>query len=262
MSFNKIVLIGAGRVATQLARILVEKQKTILQVFSRSDESAQQLSSISGAEPVTKISLITLNADLYIISVVDDAIETIAKQLTLENKLVVHTSGSVQMKTLSTASSKFGVFYPLQTFDKKKNISFSEIPICIEGSDKQVESDLITLGKELSKDVRIISSEQRLYIHIAAVFASNFSNFMYLIGAEILEYADVDFNILAPLIKETADKITKNHPYLSQTGPALRGDFKTMQKHLDMLEGHPEKKDIYKNISKFITSYFSQQKNK
>lgn len=257
MAIKEIVFIGAGRVATQLGLTLREKNKTIVQVYSRSLKSASDLAQQVNAKAITDLSLLSMEADLYIISVVDDAIKDIAAQLQLGHKLVVHTSGSVSMNSINKASQNFGVFYPLQTFDKKKRVDFTKLPICVEGSNAEVESELFALGRELSEDVRMISSGQRLFIHIAAVYACNFSNFMYLMGAEILEFAKVDFDILIPLIQETAHKISGNHPYNVQTGPALRGDKLTMQKHLEILKDHPEKFDMYKNISRFITNYFT-----
>lgn len=259
MSIQKISFIGAGRVATQLAISLHQSGKTILQVYSRNHETAKELASKTHAEPISDIAKFNADADLYIISVVDDAIEEVAGKLTIQNKTLVHTSGSVQMDVLANSSLNYGVFYPLQTFAKNKTISFINVPICIEGSNKAVENDLWELAKSMSCDVRLINSEQRILIHIAAVFANNFTNFMYLMGEEIVRNAGVSFDILLPLIEETAKKANHTLPHLAQTGPAARGDLKIIQKHLEMLKAQPEKSEIYRHISKYILEHFHNQ---
>jgi predicted short-subunit dehydrogenase-like oxidoreductase (DUF2520 family) len=256
MSLQKIALIGSGRVATQLGKRLHEKGKTITRVFSRNPDNALVLAEQVNAKPISKIDQLGQNADLYIISVVDDAIADITENLQLKNRPVVHTSGSVPMAAIGKISENHGVFYPLQTFAKDKDVDFSDIPICIEASNKELESRLMNLAGEISTDVRLINSEQRLVIHIAAVFASNFTNFMYLMGEDLLQDAGVSFDILLPLIRETAQKVNFNLPEASQTGPARRGDVKVMEKHLKMLESHPEKKEVYRQISQYITAHF------
>ncbi len=256
MAIKKITLIGAGRVATQLGICLTQKHKTIVQVYSRNYQSAQELALLTHSEPTNNISKLNLESDLYIISVVDDAIAEIAAQLYLQDKIVVHTSGSVPMNTINNVAASYGVFYPLQTFAKDKSINFSSIPICIEGSNTEIESQLTTLAREISNDVRLINSEQRMLIHIAAVFANNFSNFMYLMGEEILSNAGVSFDILLPLINETVKKTEHSLPHNAQTGPAARGDEKIIEKHLNMLKSQPEKHEIYKHISKYILEHF------
>jgi len=259
MAIQKITLIGAGRVATQLGICLAQKQKTIVQVYSRTYQSAKELAVLTQSEAINNISNLNLESDLYIISVLDDAIAEIAAQLNLHDKLVVHTSGSVPMNTISSVGENYGVFYPLQTFAKDKSIDFSNIPICIEGSNTETETQLIALAREISTDVRLINSEQRLLIHIAAVFANNFTNFMYLMGEEILSNAGVSFDILLPLINETVKKTEHALPHSCQTGPAARGDKKIIEKHLNMLKSQPDKYELYKHISKYILEHFKNK---
>jgi len=259
MTFDNIVMIGAGRVATQLGQNLCSKQKNILQIYSRNSGSSEQLAARFHAEPIHNLTNLTTKADLYIIAVVDDAIAEIANKLKLYDKVVVHTSGSISMEVLKTASANYGVFYPLQTFAKDKIVGFKNIPLCIEASGKDVEMALSELAREFSDDVRLITSEQRILIHIAAVFANNFTNFMYLMGEEILKKTGVSFDILLPLINETVHKVEHSLPHLAQTGPAARGDLMVIEKHLKILASQPEKKEIYQHLSKFILSHFKNQ---
>ena len=256
MAIQKITLIGAGRVATQLGLSLVKNHKSIVQVYSRNHRSAQELALLTHSKPIDNISKIDTDSDLYIISVVDDAIPEIADKLNLPRKILVHTSGSVAMNAICNAATDYGVFYPLQTFSKNKIVDFSNIPICIEGSNPEVESLLTSFAGEISGDVRVINSEQRVLIHIAAVFANNFSNFMYLMAEEVLRSADVSFDILQPLINETVKKTEHSLPHGAQTGPAARGDEKIIEKHLRILESQPEKFEIYKQISNYILTHF------
>ncbi len=259
MNIQKITLIGSGRVATQLGLKLAAKHKKIVQVYSRHPEAARQLAARLGAEAIDDLSRINGDSDLYIISVVDDAVAKVAAKLSLAGKIVVHTSGSVPIQVLQNANWKSGVFYPLQTFAKDKNVDFKNIPICIEASDKETETSLTMLARELSEDVRMVNSEQRMMIHVAAVFANNFTNFMYLMSQELLEKSGLSFDILLPLIRETTDKLNHILPREAQTGPAARGDEEVIQKHLKILEEHEGKKIIYQHISEYILNYYKNK---
>lgn len=259
MSFQNIVLIGSGRVATQLGLMLHEMGRTITQVYSRNPAHARELAEKINAFPISKIDQLQPDADLYIMAVVDDAISEIVKELQLGDKPLVHTSGSISIDAMQGASSRFGVFYPLQSFVKDKRVDFADIPICVEASSKELESALVDFARELSDDVRLVNSEQRVMIHIAAVFVSNFTNFMYLMGEDILRDKGVSFDILLPLIRETAHRLKLTLPETAQTGPARRGDMKVMAKHLKILESQPEKMEIYRQISRYITAHFKSQ---
>jgi predicted short-subunit dehydrogenase-like oxidoreductase (DUF2520 family) len=250
---TNIILIGAGNVATQLGIALHDAGYRISQVYSRSKSSATLLSKKLKASPVTDLKKLDTDAAIYIIAVKDDAIESIAKQLKLKDKILVHTSGSVSMDVLKKASKNYGVFYPLQTFTKNKKVDFKSVPVCIEGNNKATATTLQYFAKSISSNVQIINSEHRKVIHLAAVFACNFSNHMYAIADEILKKNKLSLDILKPLIAETADKIKDTSPVKAQTGPAVRGDKKTMEKHLKML-GDKKLKEMYKIISKSINS--------
>ncbi len=249
---EKIVMIGAGNLGTQLAKALFRKGKKILQVFSNTSSSAHLLAGQVEAAPVTDFDKITTKADLYIISVPDDVIGKIVKKIYVDDKIIVHTSGSVDMKILQGVSERFGVFYPLLTFSRNKDVSFKTTPLCIEANNNNVENLLTNLAGEISDDVRIFNSDQRKYLHLAAVFASNFTNYMCLVAEDILKIKDMPFDLLIPIIIETADKLIHETPLEAQTGPAIREDAGIIAKHLNMLELDKEKKEIYKLISENI----------
>jgi len=250
LSLN-IVLIGAGNVAWHLAQELQSKGQNILQVYNRSVEPALELSRKLGCDFTTRIEDITADADLYIIAVKDSAIGEVANSLRLKGKLVVHTSGAIEQDVIST--KRRGVFYPLQTISKEKKLNFKTIPFCIEASKSEDFNLLMRLATLLSPMVYSINSHQRKVLHVAAVFACNFSNFMYMMADDILHKEDIPLDILQPLIKETAAKIKKHKPKTVQTGPAVRKDSETIEKHIEYLkEGNYY--DIYKLLTESIIS--------
>ncbi len=249
---KKIVLIGAGNVATQLGLSLKRSKHTILQVYSKHNTSAITLAKKLNCESTDLPKKINPDADIYIIAIKDDAIIQIVKQLKVKNKIIVHTSGSSDMNVLETLSKNYGVFYPLQTFSKNTKVKFKNIPICIEASNKETLNVLQTLSKSISNNVQEINSKQRKAIHLAAVFACNFSNHLYSIADQILAENKLSFDLLKPLIRETAGKIKINSPTKIQTGPAIRGDKKIMDAQLKILSGKKDYQQLYKLFSKSI----------
>lgn len=251
----KIAIIGAGNLATRVSISLKEKNIDIVQVFSRTEKSASELALKLGCNYTVDPATITEDADVYLVSVSDSALSELLPKINFNNKLVVHTAGSVPMDILKEVSSNYGVFYPLQTFSKQRAIDFEEIPFCIEANSFENEKTLIGLASTLSDDVRIISSEQRKQIHLAAVFASNFVNHMFAVASKVLAQKGVPLDILYPLIDETVSKAKAIDPILAQTGPALRNDQNTMSEHLKMLSDDPELKDLYSILSKSILNF-------
>ncbi len=250
MDTNKhIVLIGAGNLATQLGIALHNAGYFISQVYSPTKKSANLLAKKINAVAITDFKKLDLEAAIYIIAVKDDAIANVSKKLNLKDKIVVHTSGSVEMNILKNTSKNHGVFYPLQTFSKNKKVDFSSIPICIEANNKSTSTSLTYFANSISNHIQKVNSEQRKQIHLAAVFACNFSNHCYSIAENILKKNKISFNILQPLIEETANKIKYNSPSEMQTGPAIRGDKKTMNAHLKLLSKKKLLKEIYKLMS-------------
>jgi predicted short-subunit dehydrogenase-like oxidoreductase (DUF2520 family) len=247
----RIVLLGSGNVATQLALALKAIGEEIVQVYSPNVVNAKALADVVKAVAIDDLAQAEQQADLYIISVKDDAIEDVAKGLNSVTGLVVHTSGTTDVKVLLGQVKRAGVFYPLQTFSKSRNVSFKHIPICLEAD----EQDLIllrALAGKLSSKVYELDGEKRKVLHLAAVFACNFPNHLYALANQILQKHNLDFDIVRPLIAETADKVMVNLPDNVQTGPAIRGDERTMDKHLKMLSNLPELQEIYQTLSNSI----------
>ncbi len=258
---HKIVLIGAGNVATQLGLALKKAQHNILQVVSLHPSSAEELATKLKSKFTTHPEKINLSADIYIIAVNDKAISKVVKYLKTENKIIVHTSGATDMNVLRKASDNYGVFYPLQTFSKNRTIDFSNVPIILEASNEKTFDTLQQLGNSISKnDVKGANSKKRKAIHLAAVFANNFTNHMFAIAESILSEHAEGIDLLIPLIKETSAKIEERSPVFMQTGPAIRGDKKTMKAHLKLLTENRDYQKIYELLSKSIIK--SKQKNK
>ncbi|MCK0178340.1 DUF2520 domain-containing protein [Flavobacteriaceae bacterium S0862] len=240
-----IVIIGAGNVATHLYKALKKAEDTsVIQWYNRNIKAIQ---SYKNEVSITKNIDDLKQADVYIISVSDDVIGTLSSQLPFTDKLVVHTSGSVSLHDLDKKNRR-GVFYPLQSFTKAADIDFAEVPICIEIENKKDLQILNEISEAVGCKHYRVNSDQRAALHLAAVFVNNFVNQLYRVGHEITESKSVDFNILKPLIKETARKIETLSPYMAQTGPAKRGDKKTIKKHLRTLD-----KDIHKDIYELLT---------
>lgn len=249
-----VVLLGSGRVATQIGKALHNAGIPIAQVFSPTLAHAQTLALQVHAKAINDLAELTKNADVYIISVKDDAILSLVEQLDLGDKIVVHTSGSTAMEVLKPASVNYGVLYPLQTFSFEKAVDFGQVPIAVEASSPEIIKQLEALAHKLSPKIVSLSSEQRLVVHIAAVFACNFSNHVYAIAQQLLESKGISFDFLRPLIAETAAKVQQALPTEVQTGPAIRKDEKILQKHLDFLQEKPQLQEIYRILSQNIVN--------
>lgn len=249
-----VVLLGSGNVATHMGKALKLAGHSIVQVWSRTFENAQLLASVLNAAAVAEISDITPQAEIYIISVSDDAISKVAASIPFHNRLIIHTSGSVDIQVLHRFSAHFGVLYPLQTFSKSREVDFSIIPIAVEGSSAEAENILKEVSSQLSSKVYFLNSEKRRVLHLAAVFASNFTNHLYALAGSLLSEHHLDFDMIRPLITEAAGKVQDNSPKSMQTGPAVRHDKNTMAKHLEMLEGHPELYKLYQLLSQSIVN--------
>ncbi|MBS4013379.1 MAG: DUF2520 domain-containing protein [Bacteroidetes bacterium] len=249
---DNIIIIGAGNVATHLARALLQSNKKIIQVISKSVTSAQTLGEICNCQFTSKIHEVSDNADLYLIAVPDDSIKEIAEIFPFKNKLLAHTSGSVSMDVLKEITVNYGVFYPLQTFTKNISLEYENIPFCIEASTNENTELLIQLASGISKNIYKIDFKQRRQLHLAAVFACNFSNHMYSIAEDILSHEEIPFDILKPLIQETARKIESLSPKMAQTGPAVRNDKLTITKHLDKLKSFEDYQKIYTFMTQSI----------
>lgn len=248
----KISIIGSGNVAQHLITTFqnlefLNNEIELIQVFSRKQESLTHL--LHPEKIITNYGDLQ-EADLYIIAVSDDAIETVSNELPFKNRLVVHTSGSFAL-TLLNENNRKGVFYPLQTFTKGKSVDFKNIPICLEAENATDYQLLDKIAKIISDKVYAINSEQRKALHVAAVFVNNFTNHLYAIGNEICIENQIPFDILKPLMQETVDKVMTISPNEAQTGPAIRNDEKTISIHESFLT-HENQLTIYKTLTQSI----------
>lgn len=229
---TKVSIIGSGNVARHLIHAFQSNSKIeLVQVFARNKKS---LTHLLDSNSVTSDYTQLQAADVYIIAVSDDAIAEVSSQLPFENQLVVHTSGTVPLTTLESKNRR-GVFYPLQTFSKDKAVNFKTIPICLEAENEKDLQTLNQIASTISDAVYQINSEQRKALHVAAVFVNNFVNHLYQMGSEICDNNNVPFEILKPLIQETANKIVSLSPKEAQTGPAKRNDLTTIEAHQQFL---------------------------
>jgi predicted short-subunit dehydrogenase-like oxidoreductase (DUF2520 family) len=244
----KVVIIGSGNVAQHLIKALQDSAHAeLVQAYARNPE---KLAHLLPSEKITQSYNSLAAAHVYIISVSDDAIEDVSSQLPFEGRLVVHTSGSAALSQLDNRNRK-GVFYPLQTFSKNKEVDFTQIPICLESEIEDDYAILEKLARSISPLTYSISSQQRQALHVAAVFVNNFTNHLYAIGNTICDANGISFDILKLLIQETADKIKTLSPLEAQTGPAKRNDRTTIQRHLDFIND-PVQKDIYTLLTQSI----------
>lgn len=248
----KVVIVGAGNVATHLAKALFERDHQVLQVWSKHEENALALAKAVDAVTIPSLENLELNADLCLVSVKDDAIAAVAEQLGGFKGIVAHTAGAVPLHIFDGKVNNYGVFYPLQTFSKAKDVDFRTIPLCLEANSSDSLNALREVAQTLSQTVREVNSDQRKILHLSAVFACNFVNHMYALADEMLKANNLDFKLIVPLIQETALKVVDNTPGLVQTGPAIRHDEETMVAHQQMLESHPQLLEIYKMVSNSI----------
>ena len=256
MEAKEITIIGSGNVATNLASEIRKKVTDKIHINGRTESNVKQLAEKVQASYSVSIEDIPSGSQLYILSVSDDSLQELTENPILkekiDNNIVVHTAGSIPMEVLKNLSGNYGVFYPLQTFSKFNTIDFKNVPICLEASSGFNYDRLSKYAFQISEKVRKVNSEQRKIVHLAAVFANNFSNRMFSIAEELLKNANIDFELLLPLLDETIEKVKKSSPSKVQTGPAVRNDIKVIDKHLKLLEKHKELQELYVLISQNI----------
>ena len=247
-----IVMLGAGNVATHFSKALQQKGYNITQVYSKTTASAKALAELLSAPYTTEINNVNTAADIYIYALKDNALEEIIHKISIPDAIHLHTAGSVNIDVFEGRARHFGVIYPMQTFSKSKEVNFENIALMVEANTEKTFDTLFGIAQQLSKRCYKIDSEQRKKIHLSAVFACNFTNYMYTIAEELIGETNAPFDILQPLIAETADKIKHLSPAKAQTGPAVRYDTVIIEEHLKMLENRPELQQLYKEISKLI----------
>lgn len=251
----EIVLLGSGNVATHLFKAFSATDGILVkQVFNHSAQSLNYFQ--DKIATTTKISELS-KADIYLMALKDDVIPEVASHLQDRTGLVVHTSGSVPLRALEGCKRQ-GIFYPLQTFSKEKKVNYSEIPFCLESNNAEDLRLLKTLAAKISGKAYEINSEQRKKLHLSAVFVCNFVNHLYAVGEQICQKSNIPFDILKPLIKETANKIQHASPAEVQTGPAIRNDQSTIQGHLQLLESSENKK-IYELLTSAIQTFHGKK---
>lgn len=256
----KIVFIGSGNLATNLALALKDAGENIVQVFSKQLVHAQQLADKLGCKATDNIKELYADADAYIISIKDDAmpsvISSIAKDTAInvkgtDAKVFIHTAGSVPMNIFEGSMDNYGVLYPMQTFSKDRRVNFREIPCFIESNNECSMSVIKTLADDVSDSVVMADSEKRKMLHLAAVFACNMTNHCYRLAERILEKEGLDFTLYTPLIKETAEKVLTMSPKDAQTGPMVRYDTTVMNRQLDLIPDETTK-NIYRLFAESI----------
>ena len=250
----KIILIGAGNLATHLGKAIFAAGHDVVQVFSRTMQSATALASEVGAQPVSDISAVRADADLYVVSVKDSALAELIPALCKgkETKVFLHTAGSIPMDVFQGMALHYGVLYPMQTFSKQREVDFSQIPCFIEANDEHALQLIGDVAHQVSSRVYHLASEDRKYLHLSAVFACNFVNHCYALSQEILEEHGIPFDVMLPLIDETAAKVHELDPKDAQTGPAVRYDENVLRAQGALLKSNPQMKDIYDRMSMSI----------
>ncbi|MCQ2606100.1 MAG: F420-dependent NADP oxidoreductase [Bacteroidales bacterium] len=255
-----VVIIGAGNVGTHFARALKSANIPVLQVVSRTMKSAVELASELGCSFATDYQDINPHGDIYILCVSDDSISSIVRQLPIQDKLVVHTSGSVGIKVFYDYATNYGCIYPLQSFSKFKDLNYAEIPVFVEANTEENQQILIDLMKQITPHVQVLSSQQRAIIHLCGVLVNNFSNHLYTLAEMMMKDNQLQFELLKPLLKETYEKMLKYSPYISQTGPAVRNDEIILQRHRDLLADNPDVLNIYNAMTESIKKTHSENK--
>ena len=248
----KVVLVGAGNLATNLAVALQQSGHTILQVFSRTSQSAELLANRVGVPAITSLSQLSQEADIYIVSISDSALSTFDYTAFPTHSLVVHTAGSIPMDVIPL--ERRGVFYPMQTFSRQRIVDFSEIPIFIEAASDDDTQFLTDFAHTINNKVYRLSSADRLYLHLAAVYCSNFVNHCYAMSEDILRQHGLPFSVMLPLVDEVAAKVHQVSPHEAQTGPAIRHDENVIRHHFSLLENDPQLQEIYAIMSKHIAN--------
>ncbi len=253
----KIAMLGAGNVATQLALAIQKAGHQVVQVYNRSIPAGEELARKVGAPFTTDLSALA-DADLYILAVKDDAIAEVASSLQIGDKFVVHTSGTQSRELLKSASPNYGVFYPLQTMTKQALVDFNQIPFLLEGSNNATVLELEGLAAALSKRIYVVDEQQRQWIHLAAVFANNFTNHMYSISERLLLDHGLPFDVLKPLIFKAIENLESFSPSEIQTGPAARRDFQVIDKHLQLLTDEHRLRKVYEVLTDSIIASVQQ----
>ncbi|HEX8039890.1 MAG TPA: DUF2520 domain-containing protein [Chryseosolibacter sp.] len=256
-----VSIIGSGNLAWHLAPALDNTDFPVKEVYSRNQKNAKALAErLYHGEAMDSLDFSSSPSSIFIIAVSDDVIADVVAQLVLpRDAILIHTSGAQPLDILvPAATARIGVFYPLQSFTKNRKIDFREIPFFIESDDAETEGILVRMAKALSRNVHKISAGQRLALHVAAVFASNFTNHMIAVSRDIMKESELDFEWMKPLVAETISKCLALGPDKAQTGPARRGDLEILDKHMEFLRHDEALSEIYKVISQHLLDRYQE----
>ena len=252
---RKIVLLGAGNLATNFALTLKKRDFSILQVYNRNLRSGKKLAEKVSASYTGDLSELRNDADLYALAVSDSAIREVAENIHLDKQLLIHFSGTAELDLLEGASRNYGILYAPQTFIKNNTAGFLGIPICCEANNPETEIKLEQFARSFSDKILHINSYQRKIIHLSAIFAGNFTNFMYSIAQDMLTENNLPMDILEPIIKKTSSNSRCENIFRQQTGPAIREDHTILNSHLEFLSYRPELREVYRILSESIIKY-------
>lgn len=253
----KVVIIGTGNAATVLGRKIQRAGHEIIQVIGRNFEKANSLASKLNTDSAYNIRYINLWADIYIIAVLDSAIPSIVSQLKLKDKIVVHTAAAVSKNVLVASSENFGVLYPLQTLVGDME-AIPAIPVLIDANNENTKNTLKEFSSDWAYSIKIADDEDRLKLHVAAVVVSNFSNYLFAVAEKYCKQESLKFNMLYPLIEETVKRIEHQSPSTVQTGPAVRRDFETIEKHKELLHSFQKLNNLYNVLTNSIVAFYNE----
>lgn len=253
-----VYIIGSGNLAWHLSGGLTAAGIPLQGIVARNAPEGRRLAKKSGTHYYPSVHTIKEENALFFCCVSDDAIGEIINTLPINKSIIVHCSGMhpLPLKTATNDTRRFGVFYPVQSFNKRLQVDWKQIPVCIEAGDAATERLLASLAKKVAGKVYKINSATRAYVHLAAVFANNFGNAQFAIAQEVLHLKGVGFDILRPLILQTSAKVQHSLPDSVQTGPALRNDLRTIRAHKNLLKEAPELGKIYADLTRFIQHHF------
>lgn len=254
----RVVMLGSGNAATVLSNVIVKGGHHIVQVISRDEEHARPLASMYAATVCALSTNRFADADIYIIALNDAALDHIENIPALKNKFVIHTSGAIPINALKDCSDTYGVLYPLQSLSKFSN-HIPEIPLLVDGNNQETLHRILGFAKSISSKVIEAKDEERLNYHVAGVFVNNFTNHLYALAEIFCDKKRLEFKNLLPLIAETNRRIQEISPFLSQTGPAVRDDIFTLNKHLQTLSANQEMKYLYLKLSESIIKLHGKQ---
>jgi predicted short-subunit dehydrogenase-like oxidoreductase (DUF2520 family) len=253
--FN-ISFAGAGRVAGALCREFHIAGHNILKVVSRTEMSGRALAESCNADWSDELSFRDSN-DIIVVAVPDSGLKDVLAHIKCpSNTIIAHTAGSYGLEVFPDHLNRVGIFYPLQTFTIGRKVNFKDLPFLLESSSTSIDAILADLAGSVGGKVHFVNADKRRMFHLSAVFVSNFTNFMLTSGKNISSRAGLPFDILVPLIRETISRALESGPEDSQTGPAIRNDQNTIEKHLELLSFSPELQDIYRDLTQAIIKYY------